>query len=85
MLTAAEGRLRWLFPEGAAVDHRQDLPRAYRPNGSIYAINVPALRAHRTFYPGATAPYIMPRDASFNIDSEMDFALAELLLARRSG
>ena len=80
MLTARNGRLSWLFAEGAAVDHRQDLPRAYRPNGSIYAIHVPVLRAQRTFYPGATAPYVMPRDASINIDSQMDFTLAELLL-----
>lgn len=85
MLTAADGRLQWLFPEGAAVDHRQDLPRAYRPNGSIYAIHVPVLRAQRTFYPRATAPYVMPRESSVNIDSEMDVALAEVLLARRSG
>ena len=84
MLAAENGRLRWLFPEGAAVDHRQDLPRAYRPNGSIYAIHVPVLRMQRTFYPRATAPYFMPRDASVNIDSEMDLALAELLLARRA-
>jgi CMP-N-acetylneuraminic acid synthetase len=83
MLTAEGGRLRWLFPEGATVDHRQDLPRAYRPNGSIYAIHVPVLRAQRTFYPRATAPYVMPREASVNIDTETDFALAEVLLAGR--
>lgn len=83
MFAAEDGRLRWLFPDGATVDHRQDLPRAYRPNGSIYAIRVSALRGRRTFYPGATAPYVMPRDASVNIDSELDFTLAELLLARR--
>jgi CMP-N-acetylneuraminic acid synthetase len=81
MLTAEGGRLRWLFPEGATVDHRQDLPRAYRPNGSIYAIHVPVLRAQRTFYPRATAPYVMPRETSVNIDSGTDFALAEILLA----
>jgi len=85
MLTAAtDGRLHWLFPEGAAVDHRQDLPRAYRPNGSIYVIPVTVLRAQRTFYPRATAPYVMPREASVNIDSEMDFTLAEWLLAKPS-
>jgi CMP-N-acetylneuraminic acid synthetase len=83
MLTAEGGRLRWLFPEGATVDHRQDLPRAYRPNGSIYAVHVPVLRAQRTFYPRATAPYVMPREASVNIDTETDFALAEVLLAGR--
>jgi CMP-N-acetylneuraminic acid synthetase len=82
MLAAEAGRLRWLFPEGAAVDHRQDLPRAYRPNGSIYAVRTEVLREQRTFYPRATAPYVMPREASVNIDSELDFRLAELLLAR---
>ena len=85
MLAAEAGRLRWLFPEGAAVDHRQDLPRAYRPNGSIYAVRTEVLRAQRTFYPRATAPYAMPREASVNIDTEMDFRMAELLLARRRG
>jgi CMP-N,N'-diacetyllegionaminic acid synthase len=82
MLAAEHGRLRWLFPEGAKVDHRQDLPRAYRPNGSIYAIRAPVLRSQRTFYPRATAPYAMPREASINIDSELDFRLAELMLRR---
>jgi CMP-N-acetylneuraminic acid synthetase len=84
MLSVEDRRLAWLFPEGAAVDHRQDLPRAYRPNGSIYAIHVPVLRAQRTFYPRVTAPYVMPREASVNIDTDLDFSLAELLLARRA-
>ena len=82
MLTVSDGRLCWLFPEGAKTDHRQQLPRAYRPNGSIYAVRTEVLRSQRTFYPAATAPYIMPREASVNIDSELDFRLAELLLTR---
>jgi len=83
MLSVDNRRLSWLFPEGAAVDHRQDLPRAYRPNGSIYAIHVPALRAQRTFYPRATAPYVMRREASVNVDSELDFLMATHLLETR--
>jgi len=84
MLSMTDGRLAWLFPEGGRASRRQDLPQAYRPNGSIYAIRVPALRGQRTFYPQATRGYVMPRDVSVNIDSEMDFRLAELLLANRS-
>jgi CMP-N-acetylneuraminic acid synthetase len=80
MLAIDGGRLRWLFPEGARADHRQELPAAYRPNGSIYAIRVAALRAQKTFYPAATGPFVMPREASVNIDDAMDFRLAELLL-----
>ena len=85
MLRIVDGRLRWILPEGAAADHRQQLPAAYRPNGSIYAVRTAVLRAQRTFYPRATAPYVMPREASINIDSELDFRMAELLLARRAG
>jgi CMP-N-acetylneuraminic acid synthetase len=85
MLRIADRRLQWLFPEGGAADHRQQLPAAYQPNGSIYALRTGVLRSQRTFYPRATAPYVMPRDASVNIDSELDFQMAELLLARRRG
>lgn len=83
MLTVTEGRLAWLFPEGGKADRRQDLPVAFRPNGAIYAIRVAALRAQRTFYPRVTAPYVMPREESVNIDSALDFRLAELLLGAR--
>jgi CMP-N-acetylneuraminic acid synthetase len=80
MLSIDDGRLTWIFPEGGRVDHRQDLPTAYRPNGSIYAINVAALRAERTFYPRERAPYVMPRESSVNIDALVDFRLAEALM-----
>jgi CMP-N,N'-diacetyllegionaminic acid synthase len=83
MLTARDGRLAWLFPESGKVDRRQDLPSAFRANGSIYAVRAAALREQRTFYPRATAPYVMPREASVNIDTAMDFTMAELLLTQR--
>jgi CMP-N,N'-diacetyllegionaminic acid synthase len=80
MLSIDGGRLQWIFPQGGLVDHRQDLPRAYRPNGSIYAIRVSALRAERTFYPQERAPFVMPRENSVNIDALLDFRLAEALM-----
>jgi len=83
MLSITNERLAWLFPEGAKADHRQELPAAYRPNGSIYAIRVPVLRAQRTFYPKETAPYVMPREASVNVDAAVDLTLAEALLRAR--
>jgi CMP-N-acetylneuraminic acid synthetase len=85
MLTAKEGRLAWLFPEGGRIDRRQDLPIALRPNGSIYAVRAGTLREQRTFYPRVTAPYMMPREESVNVDAAFDLTLAELLLSRRPG
>jgi CMP-N-acetylneuraminic acid synthetase len=80
MLAIRADRLSWHFPEGAKADHRQQLPAAYRPNGSIYAVRVSVLRAQRTFYPTQTAPYLMPREASVNVDSALDLAVAETLI-----
>ena len=80
MLSIDDGRLRWLFPEGARADHRQELPPAYRPNGSIYAIRAATLRAQRTFYPHETAAYVMAREDSVNIDAPLDLRLAEALM-----
>lgn len=46
--------------------------------------HVPVLRAQRTFYPAASAPYDMPPSASGNIDSELDFEFAPHLLQPRN-
>ena len=75
-LAVPRGRPRWTT---ARIFRRPTAPTA--PSTPSAA---PVLRAQRTFYPRATAPYVMPREASVNIDSELDFALAELLLARRA-
>lgn len=80
MLTLSGNRLSWLFPEEARADHRQELPTAYRPNGSIYAIRREVLEQRRTFYPPATAAYVMAREDSINVDAEMDLLLAEALM-----
>ena len=56
---------------------------ALRPNGSIYAIRTAALRTRRTFYPPNTAPLVMLRTSSVNIDTADDFELAAWLLTRR--
>ena len=83
MLSLTDGRLSWLFPEGGRVAV-QDLPQAYGPNGSIYAIRVPALaQIQRTFYPRATRVTLCP-GRSRSTSTGDGFRLAELLLAQRS-
>jgi CMP-N-acetylneuraminic acid synthetase len=80
MLSLSANRLSWLFPEGARADHRQQLPPAYRPNGSIYVIRTAVLETRRTFYPAATAAYVMAREDSINVDAELDLVMAEALM-----
>lgn len=64
---------------------RQSLREVYRQNGAVYAIGVPDFLAHDRFYLRPCRGVIVPAEDSIDIDSEMDLALAELMLARRRG
>lgn len=59
---------------------RQDLPKVYTPNGAIYVSTPEILRKYKSFYCSKTIPYIMPPERSVDIDNEIDFMLAELLM-----
>ena len=62
---------------------RQDLPKAYIPNGAIFIAAVKTLEKYKSFYTHKTLPYIMSVERSIDIDSEIDFKLAELILQNK--
>lgn len=59
---------------------RQELPDVYRPNGAIYISTIKNLHKNNGFYCDKIVPYIMPPERSIDIDEEIDFKLAELLI-----
>ncbi len=62
----------------------QDLPISYRLNGAIYIYDCERLlRTASQDMDDNGYAYVMPRERSIDIDSEIDFAIAELLLTRR--
>jgi CMP-N-acetylneuraminic acid synthetase len=61
---------------------RQDLHKTYMPNGAIYISTPQILYKYRSFYCEKTIPYIMPAERSIDIDTEIDFMLAELLMRK---
>jgi len=63
--------------------NRQNLPEVYIPNGAIFLINTNKLIEKMNFYGDKSIPYRMNINNSVNIDSEMDFLLAELLLNKK--
>lgn len=77
---AADGTLAPFVESDIAYKRRQDLPPALAENGAIYLNRCDALRSLRTFVPPGTRPYLMPPERSVDIDSPLDFALAEFLL-----
>ncbi|MBH5368883.1 acylneuraminate cytidylyltransferase family protein [Bradyrhizobium glycinis] len=65
------------------ITRRQDAPRCFDMNASIYVWRVaPFLEHPAVFYPD-TRLFEMPEERSIDIDSDLDFALVELLLRQR--
>lgn len=58
---------------------RQELPQYYRLNGAIYLLKREELNEAKMFRKKSYA-YIMPNSRSIDIDSELDFRFAELLI-----
>jgi CMP-N,N'-diacetyllegionaminic acid synthase len=75
-------RLSKTLPQ--SIVRRQDSPRCWDLNGSIYVWRRhPFVDDPQVYYPG-TRLYEMPEDRSIDIDSALDFAFVEFLMARRA-
>ncbi len=62
---------------------RQTLPKFFRLNGAIYLGKVDKFLDNGSFLGPNGYAYIMSQDDSVDIDSELDFELAELLLGKK--
>jgi CMP-N,N'-diacetyllegionaminic acid synthase len=60
----------------------QQLPPVYRQNGAVYAVGTADFLEHDRFYLPPAAAEIMPQQRSIDIDTELDFEIAERLLLR---
>jgi len=59
---------------------RQDLPKYYRLNGAIYIAKIDYILKYCDWFKEKCFAYIMPKERSVDIDTEMDFKIAELFL-----
>lgn len=75
-----EGYLKSLFGDEYLRRRRQDLERVYMPNGAMYISTPQMLYKYESFFCNHVIPYIMPTRRSIDIDNEIDFMLAELLI-----
>ncbi|MFA5932999.1 MAG: acylneuraminate cytidylyltransferase family protein [Microgenomates group bacterium] len=66
-----------------SVTRRQDAPKVYAMNGSIYVMWRDELLKRGTFFTNKTKLYIMPPERSFDIDNLVDFEIVKLYLKQR--
>ncbi len=62
--------------------NRQEAMDTYLPNGAIYVFNYSSLKKNYGYYNSKTYPYVMKLENSVDIDTIIDFKLAELLLEK---
>ncbi len=62
---------------------RQDIPKAFIPNGAVYVSEIDFLRERSAFITDQTKAYIMPAERSFDIDSRLDMEICEFLLSKK--
>ncbi len=86
-------RMRWIIDdqlvelpirEERELQRRQDLPPVYIRNGAIYAVRREVVMLQNSMVGKISRPYIMPEERSVNIDSKLDFLLAEILIQQKS-
>jgi len=73
----AMGRLKSFLGLDTLFQNRQDLQKVYDTNGAIYIISTKVLLETKRLVSDDTLAYIMDRDRSVDIDSSIDFAVAQ--------
>jgi CMP-N,N'-diacetyllegionaminic acid synthase len=74
-----ESRLSRILPE-IPGRRRQDMPKVYYPNGAVFVAEAARFRAQPTFYPEDIVGYPMPPERALDIDTKLDFLIAETML-----
>lgn len=84
MFTLEGSFMKPFMKEGQNLHRRQDLPNVYRQNGAIYIARTDGLLAEKNLEFGKISGYIMDNNKSVDIDTEIDFKLAEFLIEARN-
>ena len=75
-----DGALTPLIKRDAFNSRRQDVPPAYALNGAVYVGHTERILAGENFFFGKTVGYCMPKERSFDIDSEFDLKIVDMIL-----
>lgn len=81
--TGADGYLEICKGDGRYT-RRQDAPKVWEYNGAVYVISVPALRRGPLGSFRRRMPYVMSAADSVDLDTPLDWMLAETILAHKS-
>jgi len=79
-----DGIVRLSKPPEKPIVRRQDSPKCFDMNASIYVWQRAALFDYPTVFNADTRLFVMPEDRSTDIDNELDFEIVEFLMRKRN-
>jgi N-acylneuraminate cytidylyltransferase/CMP-N,N'-diacetyllegionaminic acid synthase len=78
----ANGIVSLSKPPATVVARRQDSPQCFDMNASIYVWRRQALFTNESLFTGNTRLFVMPRERSLDIDSQVDFEMVEWMMTK---
>lgn len=63
---------------------RQKIPKYYRINGALYIVKVDYLMKSSYIYEDGSYALVMKKEDSIDIDDQVDFTIAEILISKRA-
>ena len=72
------------FIDSKSMRQRQAGEKFYRLNGAIYIVSTKRFKEDKYLYKKGSFAYIMDQNRSIDIDTELDFEIAEVLIGRRN-
>lgn len=79
-----DGVVKLSKPTPTLITRRQDSPKCYDMNASIYVWRRSALFSLPTIFNSDTRLFVMPEERSTDIDSELDFQIVDFLMRKRT-
>ena len=79
-----DGSIEGLYNSSAPYQRRQDLPRAFQPNGAIYVFSKDGFKVNACIPRTNVFPYVMPVESSSDIDSLDDINEVKKILEVRN-
>ena len=83
MVKVVNNKLQRVKKSKKNIYRRQDAPKIYDINASIYIWKRKSLVNFKSFYNGNTTFYEMPESRSWDIDSAFDFKIVQYLLSQK--
>jgi CMP-N,N'-diacetyllegionaminic acid synthase len=80
-----DGFLDYFLPDGHLYTRRQDVPQAYRREGTIFLTRASVILEKRSFYGDTCVPLVITEEEALNIDHPAEWAEAENRLRSQPG